>query len=546
MPSLARLTALLMVLALAMGAASAHAQRSPRYIVIMEQAMATSASAAPVASVVRGLAGPDAAVRRLDTARPLVVVELDAAGRERLEADPRVAAVVEDYVVPPALFASVPAVGAINDALPALEDGDAWRVAVLDTGVDAEHPFFADRVAQEVCFSSSAENGSFTSLCPGGVEFFEGPGAAGDCETHITGCGHGTHVAGIVAGADGRLGNTLFSGVAPAAEIVAVKVFTKFHSEIDCGAEQTPCVLSFVSDQIEALEYLRERVDFLRLAAINMSLGSGRHSRACDADVIATEIDRLTEAGVPVVIAAGNDGHATAVARPGCVSAAFTVGATGRDDVVDATFSNRSTALIDLVAPGVRIYSAMARDAFHANFGGGDYIAKTGTSMAAPHVAGAIAALKGRFPDQDAVAIAQQLAATGVPVPDPRGGSFNRLDLLATAQALGALDPVAMASPENEADAPAGAVDEATRAAAAAGERLVIQALPVDGASRGNQLDEIARELLPADTTFGRAGADAITVERAAGLPPTVLEDLQRALGGDVRIQVDRKDAPLR
>ena len=127
--------------------------------------------------------------------------------------------------------------------------GAGWKVAVLDTGVQASHPFFGGRVTGEACFSD-ANGASFlsTSLCPGGAPTQVGPGAGMDCELTSSGCGHGTHVAGIAAGANGTGSLAGHSGVAPGAEILAVQVFSRFTEASACGTSPTPCVRVFFSD----------------------------------------------------------------------------------------------------------------------------------------------------------------------------------------------------------------------------------------------------------------------------------------------------------
>lgn len=119
-------------------------------------------------------------------------------------------------------------------------------------------------------------------------------------------------------------------------------------------------------------------------------------------------MDLLATRGVVTVIAAGNEGRDDGVASPGCISTAVTVGSIEPEGTISA-FSN-SYSQLDMVAPGGHITSSVLN---------GEYAESSGTSMAAPHVAGAIALLKSTYPK----ATAQQLIAAlqhGNAFTDPR------------------------------------------------------------------------------------------------------------------------------
>src|SRR4029078_10523763 len=100
--------------------------------------------------------------------------------------------------------------------------GTGTVVAILDTGVDASHPFLAGKVIDEACFSSTIA-GLSQSVCPNGTGQQCGTGAAAPCS--LDSCLHGTHVAGIATG-NGASAGQPFSGVAKGARIVAVQVFS--------------------------------------------------------------------------------------------------------------------------------------------------------------------------------------------------------------------------------------------------------------------------------------------------------------------------------
>ncbi|MFG1966627.1 S8 family serine peptidase [Nonomuraea sp. NPDC049028] len=353
---------------------------------------------------------PDAAssgqvVQQL-TRFPVVTLHVDQAGLDRLTKLPSVVSVTEDKPVRPVLAESVPLIGA-DKTRAAGKTGAGSVVAVLDTGVAVNHPFLKDRVLEEACFSPIDADYSSTSLCPDGTAEQEGPGAAdadqGPCADVALDCDHGTHVAGIAVGNGTGVTGAPPAGVAPGAELVAIQVFSKFSSEDLCGAGAAPCVLSFTSAQLAGLEKVLELKDEgVPLVAANLSLGGGQYTAACDGDPRKAIIDSLRTAGVATVVAAGNDGFGTAVAAPACVSSAITVGATTDQDGV-AAFSNRG-ALLDLFAPGVSIISSVP---------GNKWASLNGTSMAAPHVTGALAVLRQAMPDAPLAQLETALKTTG-------------------------------------------------------------------------------------------------------------------------------------
>ncbi len=290
--------------------------------------------------------------------------------------------------------------------------GQSTAVAILDTGVDNTHPFFAGRIVEEACFSSG-NGASAISTCPSGETRQFGPGAADDCTDRFTtwDCRHGTHVAGIAAG----YSSPLFSGMAPGADIIAVQVFTYFPSSGRLGA--------YTSDQVAALDWLLNDAQTPNIVSANMSLGGSQWAMACDASYPQSPvIAALREQGIVTVIASGNDGFNGYVSAPGCISSAVTVGSTYKYADSLSSFSNSST-LVDLLAPGSSIYSAVP---------GGAYSYMSGTSMATPHVAGAFASLKSLVPDANVSEIEQALKDTGVGITDVEANvTMPRIDLLA-------------------------------------------------------------------------------------------------------------------
>ncbi|GIH99867.1 hypothetical protein Pta02_18760 [Planobispora takensis] len=308
--------------------------------------------------------------------------------------------------MPPVLTQSVSLIGG-DRTREAGMTGAGSVVAVLDTGVAVNHPFLRGRVVAEACFSPSDPDYSASSLCPGGADQQEGAGAAdaesGPCADAALDCDHGTHVAGIVAGDGQNLAGAPPAGVAPAAELVAIQVFSKFESEDFCGPGAAPCVLSFTSAQLAGLDkVLQLKESGTPVVAANLSLGGGRYTAPCDDDPRKQAIDDLLAAGVATVVAAGNDGFGDAVNAPACVSSAVTVGSTTVQDEVSG-FSNRGP-LLDVFAPGTAIVSSMP---------GGGWAPMSGTSMAAPHVTGAFAVLRQAFLGKTVAELETAMKTTG-------------------------------------------------------------------------------------------------------------------------------------
>lgn len=463
----------------------------------------------------------------LGSSLPYVVAEVDADQLTALEANPRFDLVVEDRI----------AVTSLADSTRLIEAPQVWAlggrgagqaVAILDTGVDASHPFLAGRVTTEACFSTTSPATGSQSNCPNGLREQVGAGAAAPCNAE--GCSHGTHVAGIAAGRGAP-----FSGVAPDADIVAVQVFSRFVDRPggatpcrDSGA-RSPCIASFTSDQIRGLDFVRQLAATRAVASANMSLGGGRSSGACDSDLTKPVIDQLRAAGVATVIAAGNDGFADSVSFPGCISTAVTVGSTTKADGV-SSFSNRGP-MIDLYAPGSAIVSSVP---------GGTFSSFSGTSMAAPHVAGAFAALKSARPGASIADIERAFVSTGVTV--------DRRPRIAMQRALQAL-PAQIAS-ETPMVAAAGE-------APPSGVMAEIAALPADRIVRAMVRAKVAAGATPAVTqtavkrvSDAARAAGAAVVEPVAGQPiivveakPAVFAALMRS-GAAESIQVDRPARP--
>ena len=331
-------------------------------------------------------------------------VTVTADGLTTLYENPNVIGIGEDIPEPPLLDQSVPHI--FSSHATSSYSGNGWTVAILDTGVDKAHSFLSGKVVSEACYSTNDPFYTSSSVCPGGVSSSTATDSGLPCDASINGCNHGTHVGGIAAG-DG----TSFDGVARDAGLIAIQVFSRFSAAY-CGSP-TPCVMSWRSDQISALNRVYALRSTYNISSINMSLGGGYYTSACDTDPRKSIIDTLKSAGIATVIASGNDGYLNGVGAPGCISTAVTIGAT--NDTVDqrAGFSNSGPQL-DLYAPGVNINSSVP---------GGGYASWNGTSMATPHVAGAWAVLKQRFPAYTVDQIENAFDGSGVTVTQ---GSISR------------------------------------------------------------------------------------------------------------------------
>lgn len=379
------------------------------------QSQRASIARAQNAVLARMLRAQSSSVRRFRYI-PYLALNVDEADLQTLASSQEVTDIQIDAVAAPTLAESTPLIGATK-AWAAGYTGAGWTVAVIDTGVDSSHPFLAGKVVSEACFSSTVPGRSDT-MCPSGATGSMLPGSGGPC--FLPGCQHGTHVAGIAAGKGDS-----FSGVAPDANIISIQVFSSFTTPDDCGANRpTPCLLSYQSDQILGLERIYELRSTYNIAAVNMSLGGGLFSSPCDTDATKTVIDQLRTAGIATVIASGNDGSVTELSLPACISSAVSVASTtdGSFNPFDqvSLFSNTNQYL-SLLAPGQTILSSVP---------GGGFLNLTGTSMAAPHVAGAWALMKAKRPSASVTEVLNALTATGTPITDPGNGLvFARINV---------------------------------------------------------------------------------------------------------------------
>jgi subtilisin len=377
-------------------------------------------------SLLEEVQGYDATtVKRYDTL-PFVGVTVNLTGIESLRASSMVIDIQEDRILRPNLKDSTKLIGAVK-AWGMNARGQGQTIAVLDTGVDKNHPFLSSKVVSEACFSSNYSMFSVSSLCPGGAEVSTEFNSGMPCPPSVDGCGHGTHVAGIAAGRGSG-----FSGVAPDANIIAIQVFTRFDRSGDCYPGPAPCIGAYTTDIIGGLNRVYELRKNFSIASVNMSLGGGEYSTNCDELESPTKsvIDNLRSVGIATVVASGNEAYKNALASPACISTAVSVGATFsflNDETVE--FYSNSAAFLTLLAPGGLINSAVP---------GGGYDSFSGTSMAAPHVAGAFALLKSVAPAATVTRLLNALVSTGTGIRDSENNLVKpRIQVDKAVQSLG-------------------------------------------------------------------------------------------------------------
>jgi serine protease AprX len=370
-----------------------------------------------VADIAKGEYTPQYAYVRLTRAEVRNLVAADAAAGERT-----IHRIWPDFEVRPLLTRSIATIkaDAARIAFSASGGGIVWAVA--DTGIDAAHPHFD--LHDNLVVAPPVAHMDFTGDATGPVEAPTDPN------------GHGTHVAGIIAGEydppDSESGlwaasarrstsndttydrwrlDSRICGVAPHSRLVSLRVLD--------GAGNGK-----VSSLMAAAGYVLKVNDFgrrIRIHGVNMSVGYGFDPEwfACGQSPLCVEVDRLVRSGVSVVVAAGNTGYwrrgaaesnvnaglGLTINDPGNADLAVTVGATHRSEphVYGVSyFSSKGPtgdgrSKPDLVAPGERVVSCTAgagRDEITSLAGGEvHYRELSGTSMAAPHVSGAIAAL---------------------------------------------------------------------------------------------------------------------------------------------------------
>ncbi len=354
------------------GAATAPVES---FVVVLHPTTTTVASTADALLASTGEAATSVFERSFDG----FAVDLTAQQAAVLALDPRVDIVepdIEFHADAQTISTGVQRVGAATNPALQIDGVDTLRVdadvAILDSGIDLQHPDL--NVA-------------------GGVDCVLGPTCIAGGDDVF---GHGTHVAGMVGALDNGIGVV---GVAPGARLWAVKV-------LDSNG------IGSLSSILRGLDWVLQHS--ATIDVVNMSFGAPGTSTA-----MFDSIQASTNNGVMFAVAAGNSSVDASTVVPAAFDNVLTVSAladfdglpggvgaaTCGADVDDtlANFSNRG-AVIDITAPGMCINSTVPVE-------NGSYGVLSGTSMASPHVAGAMALLAGRQRPGTATQVAQNYAA---------------------------------------------------------------------------------------------------------------------------------------
>ncbi len=335
---------------------------------------------------------------------PAIVVQIeDEAALELLVQDSAVVSVVPDFAFERMLSQSLPLINQ-PAAASAGNTGTGTTVAILDTGLDYLQAAFG-------CTAVNTPAG--TCRVSYAADMAPNDGVRDDSIRH------GTNVGGIVA------------GVAPGAKLVSLDVFDGDFA--------------MFSDILMGLDWVAANQDTYNIVSVNMSLGNSEYySSECPASPLTAIFQQLRSLGVLPVVAAGNGAYwngpfTDGLAMPACTPGAISVGAVYDSnmgtrywgDCTDSsaqadrvTCFSQSAAYLTLLAPGSDITAAG--------------LTMSGTSMAAPHVAGAVAVLAASSPQSSPEQRECVLAATGRAISDSRSGyTKRRLDVWEAVQAIG-------------------------------------------------------------------------------------------------------------
>ena len=222
--------------------------------------------------------------------------------------------------------------------------------------------------------------------------------------------GHGTHISAIIGGS-GEASDGRYCGVAPGCHIISVKVLDSKGG-------------GYASDVLMGLRWIREHKEMLGIRVVNISVGSYSRRNMSENSALVRGVDAAWDDGLVVVVAAGNNGPGRmTVTTPGISRKVITVGCSDDDKevnvmgtkMVDYSGRGPTGACVckpEILAPGASIISCcneLCR-----------YSVKSGTSMATPMVAGAIALLLEKYPDMSNRDVKLRLRERAVDLGQPR------------------------------------------------------------------------------------------------------------------------------
>lgn len=379
--------------------------KSETYLVVLKQEKSSGLSALSVENNFIASISDDIIIEHQYTSMSIVALKLTPEQLADISNNSDVLGIQKSERVIPTLSESVPLINGTN-AWNKLDyngfnvTGANQTVCIIDTGVNYTHINL---------------NHSYL----GGYDFCNATGS--DCtnftedSTPMDGNGHGTHVSGIIVS-----NATNLTGVAPNASFVMIKVFPDYNGTGIATDDATV---------IKGINWCIDNATKYNISVISMSLGGGKYDSvsACEAAKPAykTAIDAATAKGITVVVAAGNtpECNSTHIDAPACIGTSISVGNTDKNDVFSS--SSCSSRILNILAPGTSINSTWYN---------GGFAQDSGTSMAAPHVSGAVLLLNQYYKSNTGQNLNRTQALdvlrdTGKQINDTNTLTFYRIDI---------------------------------------------------------------------------------------------------------------------